>query len=688
MEEFLIGTGQIQLANLSVNLCRDKDEGAVKKLQAVFKRHCEPETNVNQISVKLWPSELMEVLASSAISLEDLMRTQPPFQRIRTSRKIECVHGRQRLEAAIRTFGAEAWWTVKIFCIPESSDPLLLLRTHAEQYHYETPYSDGHIYWKMRQYRIHGNTGLETEWADRLSGSKQKALKRLLAPEKHKGRRHLSSLELIKQLDSLMAFPGHREGFELGNVEKHLATRGRESMERFLERGFTVWDKISLQDEEIRLAANPQTVKHLQLRAPSASRKDREVIKDLMHSGDLFPDINNVDRRERILSAILGLDVIIPSIKTFHENMKYFSIGADILKSAIFPRMKKHQSLYEAMHEIWRCPSRCQVEYSEDDFREIQASPNIRWSYQEVFISAMRYSPWLSDDSHRRGKDKATRLPGSKDRYLMKLLRRARMQGFTSERIDSEICRLSSLQDGAEGQRIESSEQNEEDPSRRCGRPFINSLRHMVNHLFIPQLQGAVNALHPTTLFVQQDILQAFLGEFPDCCGSALSLTITDPTARQTTTCATQDRQATDRYSTGQPPGSYLGPHLETPSLGDRGWTRSRSEASFNSQLTGQLPSRSLVDRHPLVMAAGASARQHRNQDISYQISDAPISSALRTSFNTDSSAAAFSVETWTPRPAPTYGEHVTDYAARSISPSSRETRSTRRTFIEPSHNN
>ncbi|KAK8863158.1 hypothetical protein PGQ11_009393 [Apiospora arundinis] len=720
MDEFLIGIGQIQIANLSVDLCRDKDEDAINKLQSVFQRHCEPEIDINHIDVKLWPSELDEVLASSAISLEDLTRTRPPFRQVRSSRKIECIHGRQRLEAAIRTSGPETWWTARLYCIPEGTDPLLLLRPHAERYHFETCRPDGYIYWKIRQYQIQGDAGSESEWTGRLSLHKQKALKRLL-----------DIPELVVQLDHLTKrFPGLRGGLELGNIEKHLASRGREAMERYLKRTFKVWEKITLEEEDIGLATDTQTVENVQLLAPSASRKDRELIRKLMRSRVLYPLIHDIDRRKRIESAILELDVIIPSIKTFHENMKYFSIGSEILKSKILTRFKKGQSLYEAMRQIWHRPNKCHIEYKEEDFREVPLNPDFSWAYQEIFISAMRYSPWLSDHPPRREKGSSTSLAGSKDYYLLKLLRRSRMLGFASKKIDSEIFRLVSLQSQPEDQKIESSDQNEEQMSRRCGRPFMESSKHMVNHLFIPQLLESSNTDHLTTLFVQRDILCAFLGELPNCTSSARSPTTTGLDVRRSIPRADQNHQAissgrrssemesisfagsdgpiaietedarsyfgpqpegrpnVQTRSTGRhgpydseseeedplvrtsSPRSYLGPLLQGWPLGD--------ETRSNSQLN--------IEGNSLIMAAGMSAQQHRNQDSS--ISDASISQASRTSFNTHISSAAVSAVTSPSRPSLTYPDHIPDYTTRSISLESRGTRSTRRTFIEPSYDN
>jgi hypothetical protein len=65
----------------------------------------------------------------------------------------------------------------------------------------------------------------------------------------------------------------------------------------------------------------------------------------------LFPKIVDGSLRQSIKQTLLWLLVIIPSIKSFHENIKYFSIGAKILKThllnghvktTLFKTMRSH----------------------------------------------------------------------------------------------------------------------------------------------------------------------------------------------------------------------------------------------------------------------------------------------------------------------------------------------------------
>jgi hypothetical protein len=84
-----------------------------------------------------------------------------------------------------------------------------------------------------------------------------------------------------------------------------------------------VWDCITLHDQDIQKAADIQTVRLLQLRVPSVSKSDTSFVKTVMESGLLFPSIDDITVRERILQAVVKIDCLIPSLKTMHENLKY-----------------------------------------------------------------------------------------------------------------------------------------------------------------------------------------------------------------------------------------------------------------------------------------------------------------------------------------------------------------------------
>jgi hypothetical protein len=71
-------------------------------------------------------------------------------------------------------------------------------------------------------------------------------------------------------------------------------------------------------------------------------------VKTVMESGLLFPSIDDVAVRERILQAVVKIDYLIPSIKTMHENLKYLEVGAKVLKSLIISKSPR-LTIYHAL---------------------------------------------------------------------------------------------------------------------------------------------------------------------------------------------------------------------------------------------------------------------------------------------------------------------------------------------------
>ncbi|KAM7183170.1 Protein of unknown function (DUF3723) domain containing protein [Rhypophila sp. PSN 637] len=176
--KFLVGICQIQLKNLDFDTyhSRGKNKTAVAYLGSVLVDSCKSHLWSHQIPVRVTPDQLHEILALSQVSLEDLNRELPStdfnYRKLQTRRNVECIHGKQRYEAAIESLGEEEWWTVRIYCLPEGSDLYRLLPHEVDQC-YQTPYSDGDIY---RKVQMSGDDTL----ISRLSDYKQRAYKQLL----------------------------------------------------------------------------------------------------------------------------------------------------------------------------------------------------------------------------------------------------------------------------------------------------------------------------------------------------------------------------------------------------------------------------------------------------------------------------------------------------------------------------
>lgn len=283
MDEFLIGTCVVQLKSFFFESGREKDDRATRTLVQVLKESSEQHDKHNQIPVAVSLEELHQVLNDSSISMQEIARSEAPYPKLFPIRKLRCLHGRQRYEAAIELYSLEAWWPVRLFCIPEGCDPnhIPSLRREIDQYYYQTPSSDGEIFRKIRSYEDMHQRDWAHTWRLRLSRSKQKALRaiELRAP-------------LLAKLDQLRLFPGLWDGFELGNIARHLSLHADDEVLRYLEHIFNVWNKITLGNPVIREATDTATVNKLQLRVPSASTVDVDTIKRLMQSGSIFTRID------------------------------------------------------------------------------------------------------------------------------------------------------------------------------------------------------------------------------------------------------------------------------------------------------------------------------------------------------------------------------------------------------------
>jgi hypothetical protein len=343
----------------------------------------------------------------------------------------------------------------------------------------------------------------------------RKALDRLLWKDARDGRQ-----SIVQALEKLLEFPGLWDEFTLGNFEGYLALHCAPEMSCFIKHIELIWTEITLHDPEIRKATCPDTVRGLQLLAPAASVHDQDVVKKLMRSRAIFSRITNPDSRGRIEAAILRINVVIPSFKTFHENMKYLSIGACIIKDNILPKLRPDQTLFCAMEKIWRRPDRCLIEYREGEYVEWPYLPNMRLAYQIAFVSALRDFPAKSKHRPRREPGEQPE-SASSDRSHFGFLRQLQAVGFQVN--GPELTGSDDLPE--EPAAMERSEEAE--LKRRCGRPFERSFRYIRSHLFIPELvkdQGV--GTYPTTLFIQRDFLRSFLGD--------LALLSNDGGSRQT----------------------------------------------------------------------------------------------------------------------------------------------------------
>ncbi|KAK8013341.1 hypothetical protein PG991_008934 [Apiospora marii] len=175
-------------------------------------------------------------------------------------------------------------------------------------------------------------------------------------------------------------------------------------------------------------------------KAPSASQHDRELITKAMADGQLFPLITKVQQRKRLLHNILSLTVVIPSIKTFHENMKYFSIGAKIIQehvgeNYVASRRGPRITLMRLVLRDWRQPAG-KVENGEGHYYLTEGPMTEQLAYTQLFLSALRHFPRLSNESPRQ--DRRGEVMNAKlgKEQLKRFCDGARQLGFCNPKLD------------------------------------------------------------------------------------------------------------------------------------------------------------------------------------------------------------------------------------------------------------
>jgi hypothetical protein len=318
-----------------------------------------------------------------------------------------------------------------------------------------------------------------------------------------------------------------------------------------------VWDHITLHDQDIQKAADIQTVQLLQLRVPSLSKSDRSFVKTIMESGLLFPSIDDVTIRERILQAVLEIDCLIPSIKTMHKNLKYLEVGAKVLKSLIVSKSPR-PTIYHALRSAWTCTKEPFVETSHRRaFIGSALTSEIVWDivYKQVWIWALRNFSELGGRGPRKERSRPSHNPTLDPQVHFEFAKLAKDLGISTRKIESRLendprrerlwesmhqmypslteteidkmvaalmeqlppVRSEDLSKGINSHHHETGVV--EDLSRRWGVPFLDTYNTGKDMFFLANISSKANLAHhpmPNTLFILQDFIISFFGKIPE----------------------------------------------------------------------------------------------------------------------------------------------------------------------------
>ena len=189
-------------------------------------------------------------------------------------------------------------------------------------------YSDGEI---CRQILLNtSDTNLTAKWLDRLGKGKRRHVKMLMGHS-----------DIWEAMRPVARFTGLWDDIQLGNFAKHLAAHSDDAIVSYWKHINTSWSAIFEGIDALIPALDPETVRKVQYTAPKRCEQDRTYIKTILESRDLFKRIHRPEDRAKLYRNIMTLDTILPSILTFHENMRYLTIGTKIIERYLLPKVKE-----------------------------------------------------------------------------------------------------------------------------------------------------------------------------------------------------------------------------------------------------------------------------------------------------------------------------------------------------------
>ncbi|KAI3339064.1 hypothetical protein F4824DRAFT_70186 [Ustulina deusta] len=481
---------------------RDEDPAIVKHLSDIFKKEgCKPNLWEHHIKGEIDAATYGRLLIALGLSEDNFRSTVQTgkYPRVRLRKRIVCLDGRQRIAAARGKFGKRFWWPVKLY-----RDP------HVSRFSHQTKYPDGEICWHLFRLAL-GKPDLGGDWRSELSKSKKKILNLLLRREngafKHK--------DIVAALCAVLEFPGARKGFKLGTMHKYTPLRCPEKLARYLRRMSRIYWGVA-GDASVVPHMDSKTIGCLQRRNPS-NRADRDYIRLMMDSGEIFRGVKSVSVRRRIKENLLSLDVIFPSFETFHQNMIYFSVGAKILRNHIIDDPDESQEkdqkdgeegLFQSLHVCWTRPERPLMEVSEGIFQPL-VSLDAELACMLLFLDGQRDCLYLSNEPILQDKRGEPAPVAAVDPwYVFRLRARARQYGFRTAKISRGLA--------------------VKPPSPRPldwdldwdvrakvwlgGKLTIRNFLGLQRDAFLPHLEQADSREKVTAVFVQKDFLEAFFG--------------------------------------------------------------------------------------------------------------------------------------------------------------------------------
>lgn len=487
-------------------------------------------------------TEVPFVLDKLGFSKRQLQETVLSEHYPRLEHRLIYTHGRHRIEGK-KIQDPEFLWTANLF----STDIANLkwnvtVNKNTEQFKHEMPYSDGHIYSKIRYYEDLGDLENQNIWKARWKIGKRKTFRCIT-----------DRPELRRELDMLRHCPALIHSLQLGNYPKWFLLHLERHMVKGIKHIRTTWLYYCNSDE-----IDIVSVRQLEGLAPIASASDRQRICEDFANGVVFSRVQDRQRRLEIERRVLGTTYMIPSMQWLQENMKYLAIAAQFIWARVVP--EKMQEMAQDMNDdvdddeaeemdeeskvmrrqmpislgrllsmYWDPSARPLIEVREGVFQPVFGPPSFNLVYSQLILSALRQFPYLGGGPplvdrgggpriSRRKKQEfkefdslSERFNSLSQRFISLSYKRARLLGLQNQLIEK----------GASGQHVKLDLLPEEigfdeveylnRVDRRWGRPHTSRFHRIQRAAFLPQFaQLPRTGMELSVVFIQRDFMEAF----------------------------------------------------------------------------------------------------------------------------------------------------------------------------------
>ncbi|EWY99442.1 hypothetical protein FOYG_03487 [Fusarium oxysporum NRRL 32931] len=324
-------------------------------------------------------------------------------------------------------------------------------------------------------------------------------------------------------------FPGLWHDIKLGNWAKHLAAHIDEQITTYWRHIYRVWNDVIFNgvDPSLRQCLDASSARSLQFMAPAWSKKDQKAIREKMKNGTLFCNISSEEDRSRLLRNILAFEGVIPSILTFHENMRYLTVGAKILeryievkrptekaKPALAP-LKTPESLLSNLAQDWgqQLPVLNLVECTEGRYQLMHTPLQPLGAFVQLMLAALRSFPLLSSETPLQDIKGIGMNAFADAKSRSHLCKVASSIGFWNEKIEKGLA----LPDEDVPREIPDMIVFQTEQVWRGGLPTISVFSELRTKSFLPTLAltaKSAKGKEPSAALIQFDFVCAFFGSF------------------------------------------------------------------------------------------------------------------------------------------------------------------------------